>query len=120
MLHGAMAELHAGEPVTIGQPLPNYGLMVLDVNSTGNLQLAPLGSTGELCITGPGVAAGYLGRPDLTAEKFLPNPWSTGAHDQRLYRTGDLACITLEGQVQCLGRTDDQVKIRGFRVDRAV
>jgi non-ribosomal peptide synthetase-like protein len=113
----SLAELHAGKPVTIGQPLPNYGLMVLDVNSTGNLQLAPLGSTGELCITGPGVAAGYLGRPDLTAEKFLPNPWSTGAHDQRLYRTGDLACITPEGQVQCLGRTDDQVKIRGFRVE---
>ncbi|BDT72950.1 D-alanine--D-alanyl carrier protein ligase [Comamonadaceae bacterium OS-4] len=113
----SLAELHAGEPVTIGQPLPNYGLMVLDVNSTDCLQLVPQGATGELCITGPGVAAGYLGRPDLTAEKFLPNPWSTGAHDQRLYRTGDLACITPDGQVQCLGRTDDQVKIRGFRVE---
>ncbi|MDT7516151.1 Pls/PosA family non-ribosomal peptide synthetase [Rhodoferax mekongensis] len=113
----SLAELRAGEPVTIGQPLPNYGLMVLDVNSIENLQLVPHGTTGELCITGPGVAAGYLGRPDLTAEKFLPNPWSTGTHDQRLYRTGDLACITPEGQVQCLGRTDDQVKIRGFRVE---
>jgi hypothetical protein len=65
----------------------------------------------------PGLAAGYLGRPDLTAEKFLPNPWSTGPHDARLYRTGDLARIDADGEVQCLGRTDDQVKIRGFRVE---
>ncbi len=113
----SLAELRAGEPVTIGQPLPNYGLMVLDVEQTASLALVPRGQTGELCITGPGVAAGYLGRPDLTAEKFLPNPWATGAHDQRLYRTGDLACITPDGQVNCLGRTDDQVKIRGFRVE---
>ncbi|WP_206021984.1 Pls/PosA family non-ribosomal peptide synthetase [Rhodoferax bucti] len=113
----SLAELRAGEPVTIGQPLPNYGLMVLDVEHTSTLALVPRGQTGELCITGPGVAAGYLGRPDLTAEKFLPNPWATGPHDQRLYRTGDLASITPEGQVNCLGRTDDQVKIRGFRVE---
>jgi non-ribosomal peptide synthetase-like protein len=113
----SLAELHAGEPVTIGQPLPNYGLMVLDITQTSTLALVPRGQTGELCITGPGVAAGYLGRPDLTTEKFLPNPWATGLHDQRLYRTGDLASITPEGQVNCLGRTDDQVKIRGFRVE---
>ncbi|HWJ94807.1 MAG TPA: Pls/PosA family non-ribosomal peptide synthetase, partial [Telluria sp.] len=68
-------------------------------------------------ITGPGLAAGYLGRPDLTAEKFLPNPWATGEHDARLYRTGDLARIEADGEVLCLGRTDDQVKIRGFRVE---
>ena len=80
------------------------------------LTLLPFGETGELCITGPGVAVGYLGRPDLTAEKFLPNPGATGAHDQRLYRTGDLARVE-NGQMQCLGRADDQVKIRGFRVE---
>jgi hypothetical protein len=63
------------------------------------------------------VAAGYLGRPDLTAEKFLPNPWAQGPHDTRLYRTGDLARIDEHGQIHCLGRADDQVKIRGFRVE---
>jgi non-ribosomal peptide synthetase-like protein len=114
----SLAELHAGEPVTIGRPLPNYGLLVIDaeVESKG-LQLLPRGDTGELCITGPGVAAGYLGRPDLTAEKFLDNPWADNAHEARLYRTGDLARIDEAGNVQCLGRADDQVKIRGFRVE---
>jgi non-ribosomal peptide synthetase component F len=81
------------------------------------LRLLPRGEIGELCITGPGLAAGYLGRPDLTAEKFLANPWASGPHDARLYRTGDLARIDADGEVVCLGRTDDQVKIRGFRVE---
>ena len=120
----SLAELKRGEPVTIGQALPNYGLMVIEVIDPDSvvdgklppLKILPFGETGELCITGPGVAAGYLGRPDLTAEKFLPNPWATGAHDQRLYRTGDLARVE-NGQMQCLGRADDQVKIRGFRVE---
>ena len=79
--------------------------------------LLPRGEIGELCITGPGVAAGYLGRPDLSAEKFLANPWASGPREARLYRTGDLARIDADGDVQCLGRTDDQVKIRGFRVE---
>lgn len=113
----SLAELHAGQPVTIGRPLPNYGLLVIDPDTQHGLALQPRGAVGELCITGPGIAAGYLGRPDLTAEKFLINPWSSGAHDQRLYRTGDLARIDPDGQVQCLGRTDDQIKIRGFRVE---
>ncbi len=114
----SLAELHANEPVTIGRPLPNYGLLIIDpaVEEHGLVLLAR-GEVGELCITGPGVAAGYLGRPDLTAEKFLANPWRSGAHDARLYRTGDLARIDPDGCVQCLGRTDDQVKIRGFRVE---
>ena len=110
--------------MTIGQPLPNYGLLVIGVidpdalvdGQLPPLEILPFGETGELCITGPGVAAGYLRRPDLTAEKFLPNPWTTGTHDQRLYRTGDLARVE-NGQVQCLGRADDQVKVRGFRVE---
>ncbi|GAA4346402.1 non-ribosomal peptide synthetase [Variovorax defluvii] len=113
----SLAELRAGEPVTIGRPLPNYALLVVDAQSEQGLSLLPRGETGELCITGPGVAAGYLGRPELTAQKFLPNPWATGEHDQRLYRTGDLARIDAAGRVQCLGRVDDQVKIRGFRVE---
>ena len=112
----SLAQLTPGQPITIGTPLPNYGLLVIDPDSA-RLSLRPRGETGELCITGPGLAAGYLGRPDLTAEKFWPNPWASGEHDARLYRTGDLARIDADGQVQCLGRTDDQVKIRGFRVE---
>ncbi|NAT23260.1 Pls/PosA family non-ribosomal peptide synthetase [Pseudomonas syringae] len=117
----SLARLSRGRPVTIGTPLPNYGLLVIanDASVGGGLapSLLPRGEVGELCIIGPGVAEGYLGRPDLTQEKFLSNPWSTGYHDARLYRTGDLARIDDEGQVQCLGRADDQVKIRGFRVE---
>ena len=113
----SLAELHAGEPVTIGRPLPNYSLLVIGPSTDGQLTLLPRGEVGELCITGPGVALGYLGRPALTAEKFLPNPWAESPQDARLYRTGDLARIDTDGQVQCLGRTDDQVKIRGFRVE---
>ncbi|HSN63097.1 MAG TPA: amino acid adenylation domain-containing protein, partial [Azonexus sp.] len=89
----SLAELHAGQPVTIGLPLPNYQLLVIDPAVEAGLHLLPRGETGELCISGPGVAAGYLGRPDLTVEKFLANPWADGAQDSRLYRTGDLARI---------------------------
>jgi len=113
----SLAELRANEPVTIGRPLPNYGLLVIDSAVEQGLTLLPRGEVGELCITGPGVAEGYLGRPELTAEKFLANPWSVSEHDRRLYRTGDLARIKTDGRVECLGRTDDQVKIRGFRVE---
>jgi non-ribosomal peptide synthetase-like protein len=118
----SLARLEPGKLITIGTPLPNYGLLVIALetdptNDANKLQILPRGDTGELCITGPGLSAGYLGRPDLTAEKFLPNPWASGADDARLYRTGDLARIEPDGQVVCLGRTDDQVKIRGFRVE---
>ena len=121
----SLAELHLGEPVTIGRPLPNYDLLVIapfdddawPLGMPAPLELLPPGQTGELCIAGPGVAQGYLGRPELSARKFLPNPWATGDGDRMLYRTGDLACIDGSGQMQCLGRTDDQIKIRGFRVE---
>ncbi|AZN36745.1 Pls/PosA family non-ribosomal peptide synthetase [Iodobacter ciconiae] len=112
----SLAQLRRGEPVTIGKPLPNYGLLVRSEDG----RLLPQGETGELCIIGPGVADGYLGRPELTAEKFFDNPFSNleeFPHERRLYRTGDLARIDEAGQVQCLGRTDDQVKVRGFRVE---
>jgi non-ribosomal peptide synthetase-like protein len=113
----SLARLQPGHAVTIGTPLPNYGLLVIDTDIEPALRLLARGEVGELCITGPGLAAGYLGRPDLTAEKFLLNPWASGAHDARLYRTGDLARIGADGEVVCLGRADDQVKIRGFRVE---
>lgn len=109
----SLAELQPGDPVTIGAPLPNYGLLVVDPE----MRLLPAGETGELCIIGPGVALGYLGRPELTAEKFLPNPWAEHEGESRLYRTGDLARIDEQGQIHCLGRADDQVKVRGFRVE---
>jgi non-ribosomal peptide synthetase-like protein len=113
----SLARLVPGRPITIGRPLPNYGLLVVAPDAGAGLALLPHGATGELCITGPGLSGGYLGRPDLTSEKFLPNPWASGEHDARLYRTGDLARIEPDGEVVCLGRTDDQVKIRGFRVE---
>ena len=120
----SLARLRAGEPVTIGTPLPNYGLMVIQpleqppvAGQPVPLVLQPAGEVGELCITGPGVALGYLGRPDLTAEKFLPNPFAGSPEEARLYRTGDLARVDEHGQIHCLGRVDDQVKIRGFRVE---
>lgn len=113
----SLAPLQPQQAVTIGKPLPNYSLMVIATDIENGLRLLPWGETGELCISGPGVATGYLGRPDLTAEKFLLNPWRKQANEARLYRTGDLACIQPDGSVVCLGRADDQVKIRGFRVE---
>jgi amino acid adenylation domain-containing protein len=101
----------AGE-VPIGRPVPGARAFVADPN----LELAAPGIAGELCIGGTGVARGYLGRPDLTAERFVPDPWSRepGA---RVYRTGDLVRLLPTGDLEFLGRTDDQVKIRGFRVE---
>src|SRR5690606_31633486 len=108
-----LEQLSIDKPVTIGAPLPNYGLAVLDEQQ----QLVPVNEVGELCIFGPGVAHGYMGRADLTVEKFLNNPFAEGEQEARLYRTGDLARILPGGVIECLGRVDDQIKIRGFRVE---
>ncbi|MFS2012486.1 amino acid adenylation domain-containing protein [Azospirillum sp. CT11-132] len=97
-------------PVPIGTPLAGVHAAVLDRHGDP----APLGVVGELAIGGCGVAAGYLGRPALTAERFVPDPWRRGG---RLYRTGDRVRLTPAGLVEFLGRADDQVKIRGFRVE---
>jgi non-ribosomal peptide synthetase-like protein len=109
----SLAELKQGEPVTIGTPLPNYGLLVVDEARCP----LPVGEVGELCIFGPGLAIGYLGRDDLTAERFIPNPCARNADERLMYLTGDLARIDPDGVVHCLGRADSQVKIRGFRVE---
>jgi non-ribosomal peptide synthetase-like protein len=107
------AELRPGEPVTIGYPLPNYALLVVDEQC----RPLPAGETGELCIVGPGLASGYLNRPELTAKSFVPNPLAVGAEDAVMYRTGDLGRLGPNGPAHCLGRVDNQVKIRGFRVE---
>ncbi len=109
----SLAELKAGEPVSIGRPLPNYGLLVVDEKR----RPLPVGDVGELCIFGPGLATGYLEQPDLTAEKFIPNPLAENVREGKIYLTGDLARIEPGGPVYCLGRADSQVKIRGFRVE---
>ena len=109
----SLAELRPGEPVTIGTPLPNYGMLVVDDQS----RPLPAGEIGELCIFGPGLATGYLARPELTAQRFVANPLAANADEARMYLTGDLARIETDGLVHCLGRVDHQVKIRGFRVE---
>ena len=103
----------AGPPtVTIGRPLQGYQWYILDEN----LKAVPVGSEGEIYVSGDGLARGYLNRPGLTACRFVANPYSD-IPGSRMYRTGDIGRWTLDGTVEFLGRSDFQVKIRGFRIE---
>jgi len=107
---------HEGErfsaTVPIGRPIDNAEAYILDER----FDLVPMGVPGELYLGGAGLARGYLGRPDLTAQRFIPHPLGAEA-GSRLYRTGDLARILPDGTVEFLGRTDFQIKLRGYRVE---
>ncbi|WP_434954378.1 amino acid adenylation domain-containing protein, partial [Paenibacillus polymyxa] len=104
----------AGQLISIGRPVPNHRVYMVDIHG----HLAPVGVAGELCVSGPGLARGYLDRPELTAEKFVANPFAAGeAGYERMYRTGDLARWMPDGNIEYLGRIDHQVKIRGYRIE---
>ncbi|MFL6198785.1 MAG: non-ribosomal peptide synthetase, partial [Thermoanaerobaculia bacterium] len=112
--YSTFARVERGSPrePTIGRPLPGTRVHLLD----RRLQTVPLGVPGELCLAGDGLARGYLGRPELTAERFIPDPFSPEPGG-RLYRTGDLARWLPDGNLAFHGRIDHQVKIRGFRIE---
>ncbi|MEH2305427.1 amino acid adenylation domain-containing protein [Nostoc sp.] len=104
------------QKISIGRPIANTQIYILDQN----LQPVPVGVPGELHIGGAGLARGYLDRPELTQEKFIPNPFYNSKfkiQNSKLYKTGDLARYLTDGNIEYLGRIDNQVKIRGFRIE---
>ncbi|HEX3555526.1 MAG TPA: amino acid adenylation domain-containing protein [Thermoanaerobaculia bacterium] len=113
--HHLVTAADAGRPASpIGRPLSDLRIHLLD----DRLRLVPVGVTGEICVAGAGLARGYAGAPDLTAERFLPDPFGR-APGARLYRSGDLARRRPDGRLDYLGRRDAQVKVRGFRIEPA-
>ena len=112
-VYSALCRVEAGEgTILVGKPVDNTEIHIVD----RRFRLLPPGIPGELLIGGEGLATGYRGRPDLTAEKFVPDPFGTRPGG-RLYRTGDLARWRRDGTLEVLGRIDHQVKLRGFRIE---
>ncbi len=112
----SVGQLNNGDQIHIGKALNNVQLLVLDQKQN----LLPYGSAGELCVAGDGLARGYLNQPQMTAERFIENPYfdaNNPASSQRLYRTGDLVRYLPDGNLAFIGRVDDQIKIRGFRIE---
>ncbi|MBK9712874.1 MAG: amino acid adenylation domain-containing protein [Kouleothrix sp.] len=119
---GTTADLLNGQLTPIGRPFPNVQIYILD----SHFRPVPAGVPGDLYIGGNGLARGYLNHPELTAERFIPNPFATDRHrptapeavcGDRLYKTGDLARYLEDGNIQFLGRKDHQVKVRGVRIE---
>ncbi len=110
--HYEVGDAERGSTIPIGRPIANTQIYLLD----SYLQPVPIGARGELCVGGDNLARGYLHRPELTAEKFIANPFDAQTVS-RLYRSGDLARYRSDGTIEFLGRTDRQVKIRGCRVE---
>ena len=107
------AQIRSGIPISIGSPIANTQVFLLDRLN----RLSPPGALGELCIGGSGVVRGYHDRPELTAERFIPNPISNTPDAPRLYRTGDLARWQSNGTLLFAGRLDHQLKVRGYRIE---
>ncbi|RRS06511.1 amino acid adenylation domain-containing protein, partial [Pseudoalteromonas sp. J010] len=106
----SLALLNEYDDIPIGQPIANTAIYICDEAG----KPLPVGSAGELCIGGVGLARGYLNQPVLTASKFIENPFVSG---ERLYKTGDLACLTDDGKLTYLGRIDTQIKFNGYRIE---
>ncbi|MDX3229011.1 non-ribosomal peptide synthetase [Streptomyces sp. ME19-01-6] len=110
------AEDIAADRSPIGTPLPTTTVRLLDPHpAAGRHRMLPVGAVGEICVGGEGVAAGYVGRPELERERFVPDPYGSG----RLYRSGDLGRYRPDGTLEYLGRMDDQLQVRGYRIEPA-
>jgi non-ribosomal peptide synthetase-like protein len=108
------ALLKPNDKITIGKPMPNYNMAVVDEK----YNLVPFGEKGQLVITGPGVCNGYVNRPDLTAEKFIPKtPSLASLPGDVMYLTGDAVIMSPDGEIDFQGRIDDQIKLRGYRIE---